>query len=150
MKNLRRLDSWFIYKTFLHVRHERRRDGGGYDIWETFIIHFSFYTSISQGFYLFIFRKRGREGERKGEKHQYMHERYINWLPLACPQLGTWHKTQACTLTRNWTGDNLVHRTVLNPLSHTSQDYKSIFILYIHFYYLKVFKPNSCITLKNL
>ena len=23
-----------------------------------------------QGFYLFIFRQRGREGERKGEKHQ--------------------------------------------------------------------------------
>ena len=36
-------------------------------------------------FILFIFRKRGgREKER---------ERNINWLPLACHQLGTWPTT---------------------------------------------------------
>ena len=38
--------------------------------------------------YLFIFRERGREGERQGN---------INvWLPLIHPPLGTWPTTQAC------------------------------------------------------
>ena len=63
--------------------------------------------------YLFIFRERGREGERQGDKHQ--------WLPLACPLLGTWSTTQACALTENRTSNPFVHRTVLNLLSHTSQ-----------------------------
>ena len=43
------------------------------------------------------------------------------WLPLARPLLGTWPTTQARALTGNWTGDPLVHRLALNPLSHTSQ-----------------------------
>ena len=43
------------------------------------------------------------------------------WLPLSCPQLETWPVTQACALTGNRTNDPLVHRPVLNPLSHTSQ-----------------------------
>ena len=30
---------------------------------------------------------------------------YINWFPLACPQLGTWPTTQACALTGNQTRD---------------------------------------------
>ena len=49
-------------------------------------------------------------------------ERYIDWLPVAQPQLGTWPATQACTLTGNQTSDLPVHRPVLIPLSHTSQD----------------------------
>ena len=36
-------------------------------------------------------------------------------------QLGTWPATQACALTGNRTGDLLVTRLALNPLSHTSQ-----------------------------
>ena len=49
-------------------------------------------------------------------------ERTVNvWLPLACPLLGTWPATQACALTGNQTGDPLVCRLVLYPLSHTSQ-----------------------------
>ena len=72
---------------------------------------------------LFIyFQREGREGER---------ERNINvWLPLMCPlppppppPLGTWPTTQACALTGNRTGNPLVWRPVLNPLSHTSQGY---------------------------
>ena len=43
------------------------------------------------------------------------------WLPLVHPQLGPWPATQACALTGNGTGDPLVHRSELNPLSHTSQ-----------------------------
>ena len=55
----------------------------------------------------------GREKER---------ERKINvWLPLMCSPLRTWLATQACAVTGNQTGDLLVHRLVLNPLSYTSQ-----------------------------
>ena len=64
----------------------------------------------------FILRERGREGER-----ETMCERYIDRLPLARPQLGTWPATQACVLTGNQSGDPLVCRPALNPLSHTSQ-----------------------------
>ena len=49
-------------------------------------------------------------------------ERNINvWLPLTHPLLGTWSATQAGALNGNQTGDRLVHRLVLNPLSHTRQ-----------------------------
>ena len=64
-------------------------------------------------YYLFLERGEGREKER---------ERNINvWLPLACPLLGTWPTTQAYALTGNQTVDPLIHKLVLNPLSHTSQ-----------------------------
>ena len=43
------------------------------------------------------------------------------WLPLVHPLLGTWPTTQACALTGNQTGEPLVCRLALNPLSHTSQ-----------------------------
>ena len=56
------------------------------------------------------------------EKGREKEERNINvWLPLGWPLLGTWHTIQACGPTGNPTGDPLVHRLVLNPLSHTSQ-----------------------------
>ena len=42
---------------------------------------------------------------------------------LCAPSKGTWPAIQACALTRNRTGDLLVCRLVLNPLSHTSQSY---------------------------
>ena len=51
---------------------------------------------------LFIFRERGREGEREGDinaGNKSMYERYINQLLLAHPQLGTWPRTQACDST---------------------------------------------------
>ena len=61
---------------------------------------------------LFVERGEGREKERK---------RNINvWWPLACLLPGTWPATQACAQTGNPTGDPLVHRPVLNPLSYTS------------------------------
>ena len=43
------------------------------------------------------------------------------WLPLVFPLLRTWPITQTCALTGNPTSDPLVHRPVLNPLSHTSR-----------------------------
>ena len=42
-------------------------------------------------------------------------------VPLTHPLLRTWPATQACALTGDRTGDPLVCRLVLNPLSHTSQ-----------------------------
>ena len=64
--------------------------------------------------FIYFYRERGREGEREGEKHQCV---------VAChmPPMGTQLTTQACALTGNQTGDPLVHRPALNPLSHTSQ-----------------------------
>ena len=47
---------------------------------------------------------------------------------LARPLLGTWPTTQVCALTGNRTGDPLVHRPTLSPLSHTSQG--SLFVFY--------------------
>ena len=49
-----------------------------------------------------------------------MCERYIDWLPLAHPQLGTWLATQACALTGNQTDKPLVPSPALSPLRHTS------------------------------
>ena len=45
-------------------------------------------------FYLFIFRDRGREAEREGEKHQCV-------VASRVPPLGTQPITQARALTRN-------------------------------------------------
>ena len=59
-------------------------------------------------FYLFIFRNRGREGERE--------RNFSVWLPLIHSPLETWPATQACALTGNRTNYSLVHRLVLNPL----------------------------------
>ena len=64
-------------------------------------------------FYLFIFRKRGEREKERGTS-------VCGCLSYA-PLLGTWPTTQACALTGNQTGDPLVCRLALNPLSHTSQ-----------------------------
>ena len=42
---------------------------------------------------------------------------------LSAPLLGIWPATQACALTRNQTGNPLVCRLELNPLSHTSRGF---------------------------
>ena len=78
---------------------------------------------------LFIYLFRRREGER---------ERNISlWLPLVHPLLGTWPATQAFALTGNQTGDLLVHRPALSPLSHTSQGYFIFFERFIFLFALR-------------
>ena len=67
--------------------------------------------------YLFWEREEGREKERE---RNTMCKRYIDWLPLAHPQLGTWPATQVCALTGNQTGDLLVCSIMLSALSHTT------------------------------
>ena len=80
---------------------------------------------------LFIyFQKKGKrlgKGRRQRGRETSMCKRKINQLPLAHPQLGTPPATQACSLTGNRTSNLLVHRPVLNPLSHTSQGNKCSF-----------------------
>ena len=49
-----------------------------------------------------------------------MCERYIDRLPLARLQVGTWSVTQACALTGNRTSNLSVRRLALNPLNHSS------------------------------
>ena len=82
--------------------------------WDYFLCPSAFFSFLK--ILKFIFRERGRKEERQGR------ERNINvWLPLACPLLGTWPPIQARAQTGNWTGDPLVRRPALNPLSHSSQ-----------------------------
>ena len=63
-----------------------------------------------------MFRDRGREGERKGEKHPCV---VASHVPV----------TQACALTGNRTGDPLLRSLGLNPLSHTSQGKYMYFLM---------------------
>ena len=44
------------------------------------------------------------------------------------PLLGTWSPTHACALTGNQTGNPLVHRPALNPLSYTSQGHPGLLL----------------------
>ena len=79
---------------------------------------FSLFPRLLQFFFkiLFIFFLERGKGREKGR------DRNISgWLLLMLPQLGTWPATQACAPTGNQTGDLLVRRLALNPLSHTSQ-----------------------------
>ena len=52
------------------------------------------FAFFKKRFYLFIFREKGREGEREGEKHQCV-------AASQSPAPGTWPATQACALTGN-------------------------------------------------
>ena len=77
----------------------------------------------------YLFSEREGKGGRKRIRETSMCGRNINWLPLACPQLGTQPTIQTCALTGNQTGNLLVHRRVLNPLRYTSQGYSEYSIL---------------------
>ena len=70
---------------------------------------------------IYLFLDREGKGGRKRRRDTSMLKRYIDQMPLACPQVGTWPTTQASALTGNWTNDLSVHTSVLNPLSHISQ-----------------------------
>ena len=66
-----------------------------------------------------------------------MCEKYIDWLPLLHPQLGTWPLTHACVLSGDRTRNLSVCRQTLSPLSHTSQGPLGV--------YLKEFLPFTCL-----
>ena len=71
-------------------------------------------------FYLFTCREDGR-GEKEREKTINVKEIHLS-VASHKPQLGTWPATQGSALTGNRTGDLLVHRVALSPLSHTIRD----------------------------
>ena len=74
----------------------------------------SAFNSFLKDFIYFIFRQRGREGEREGEKYQCV-------VASQVPPTGGLACNQACAVTGNQTCDSVVLRLVLSPLSHTSQ-----------------------------
>ena len=61
--------------------------------------------------------------EEQGGRETSMYERNIDQLTLepAPDRPGTDPETQACALTKNWTGDLLFCRMMPNQLNHTSQ-----------------------------
>ena len=73
-----------------------------------------------------------------------MCKRNIIWLSLVRPLLGTLPATQACALTGNRSGNLLVHRPALSPLSYTSQGPTCqlsgpVFIYLVPFHYVSSF-----------
>ena len=58
------------------------------------------YTVVVVVFKHFIFREKGKEGEREGEKHQCVRGTSMSCLSCA-PNQGPWPVTQACALTGN-------------------------------------------------
>ena len=77
---------------------------------KSYFIYFLFFKR----FYLFMFREKGREGERAGEKQQCV-------VASCAPPPGDWSATHAYALTGSQTCDPLFCRLTLNPLSYTSQ-----------------------------
>ena len=74
------------------------------------------FFSFLKGFIYFIFRERGKEGEREGEKH---HQSYA-------PRPGIKPAAQARALTRNPNSDLLLCRTMTKQLSHTIQGQNAV------------------------
>ena len=85
-----------------------------FSIFYLYSIVLMFWSYFKNFFYLFIFKERGREGEREGEKHQRV-------VTSSIPPTAGLAATQTYSLTGNQTSDPLVHRPALNPPSHTSQ-----------------------------
>ena len=82
-----------------------------------------YFFKLFKRFYLFLdrgegVRKRGRETSMCG--------------CTRAPPTGdlAYNPVKACALTGNWTGDSLVHRPALNPLSHTSQDLPPFYLFF--------------------
>ena len=93
-----------IRKHYIYARTHRRETG---DLPSLHLLSSFFF--FKDFIYLFLER-----GERKEKEREWN----INvWLPLVCSPTGA----QACALTGNGTGNTLVRRLALNPLSHTSQ-----------------------------
>ena len=74
-------------------------------------------------FYLFTFRERGRVGERKEEKHQYVRDTRTPATAYLARNPGMWR-----ALTGNRTSNVLVCRSAPNPLSHPSQSKPNNFL----------------------
>ena len=87
-----------------------------YNNFDIFIVYIKSVFLFFLRFYLFFLQR------RKGRERNI----YVG-LPLVHPLRGPGLCNPACALTRNWTGNTLVCRLALNPLSHTSQGLKVYF-----------------------
>ena len=81
--------------------------------------------------FIYLFLDRGEGWEKESEKYPCV-------VASGTPPTGTWPETQICDLTWNGTGDLLVHRPVLNPLSHTNQGSVKLFFNFICIIYMCV------------
>ena len=81
--------------------------------------------------YLFLERREGRGRERE----RNINVRQKHWLPLELTRLRTKPATQACALTRNQTGDILLHSVAPNQLSHTSHCSGCILFFFIFLFF---------------
>ena len=89
-----------------------------YKVTHIFKVKKQFYF-LKDFIYLFLERGEGREKER---------ERNVDvWLLLMHSPLETWPTTQARARIGNRTGNLLVCRPALNPLSYTGQDKKQLY-----------------------
>ena len=86
----------------------------------------------------FIFRERGKEGEREGEK-RCERETLISCLPHA-PWPGTEPATQACVLTGSCTADPLLFGKMPNQLSHWSGLFHTFCFMYSRTLFLGAYK----------
>ena len=59
--------------------------------------------------------------KKRGEGREKERERNINWLLLVCLHLRTSPENQACTLTRNQTGNIWFYIMMPSPLNYSSQ-----------------------------
>ena len=112
----------FISKLITDKRHGIDMITIGMSYWLFYFYFLFIFYFLKDFIYFFLERGEGRENER---------ERNINvWLLLRTCTQGAWPATQACALTGNQTSDPLVHRPLVNSLSHTSQD--SYWLLLCH------------------
>ena len=58
-----------------------------------------FYSKFLKKIFIYLFLDKAEGREKVRERNSNV------WLPLTCPQPGTWPKTQICALTGNRTGD---------------------------------------------
>ena len=80
-------------------------------------------TSLSLSLFkdfVYLFLERGGR-MRKRERETSVCGCFSSAPPPSPRPPRTWPTTQACVSTGNWTGNSLVPRPMLNPMSHTSQ-----------------------------
>ena len=111
-------------------------------IYFCFILFVLLFIFILKRFYLFIFRERGREGKREGEKHLCERETPTGCL-LYAPWPGTEPATQAHTLTGNWARSFSLCRMTPNQPSHAAQ---GCFVFMLH---IQVKEYSICLSLHD-
>ena len=97
------------------------------DLVPSFVIFVFRYIKLNpEIFFFFFFREIEGKGRRKRERN--ICHLLTHWLPLAGrPPSGGLDCNPGIYPDWNWTGDFLVHKLVLNPLSHTIKGLRMFF-----------------------